>query len=168
MDRKETMQLLKAIAILFPASAPLAEEVALDIWERNMRNIPFDIAYEAFNEYVVESRYAPTISDIVKGAKKIQEENEKVLTRVRNTFIEICDMWGAKKSKELYDIFCYLVELNGPDLNKSLRIALDMKEAAIEYIKDKERIAIENNKAFTEIGSLKDWFEIYNTEVAKW
>ena len=90
-----------------------------------------------FNEYVVESRYAPTISDIVKGAKKIQEENEKVLTRVRNTFVEICDMWGAKKSKELYDIFCDLVELNGPDLNKSLRIALDMKEAAIEYIKDK-------------------------------
>ena len=108
MDSKETMQLLKAIAILFPASAPLAEEVALDIWERNMRNIPFDIGYEAFNEYVVESRYSPTISDIVKGAKKIQEENEKVLTRVRNTFVEICDMWGAVYST-FKTIFIYYV-----------------------------------------------------------
>ena len=164
MDRKETMQLLKAIAILFPASAPLAEEIALDIWERNMRNIPFDIAYEAFNEYVVENRYAPTISDIVKGVKEIQEENEKVLTRIKSTFIEICDMWGAKKSKELYDIYSYLIELNSSDLNKSLGIALDMKKATIEYIKDKERIAIESGKEFSELGKLSEWLKKYRPE----
>lgn len=168
MNREEVKELLMTIAELFPASAPKASDRVFLIWEKSLADISFETGYRALNRYVINARFAPTISDIIGEANKIESENSALLDRVINTFVEICDMWGSKKSKELYEIYSYLVELNGPDLNKSLRIALDMKEAAIEYIKDKERIAIENNKAFTEIGSLKDWFEIYNTEVAKW
>lgn len=168
MKREEVEELLLTIAELFPASAPKASDRVFRIWEKSLADISFDVGYRALNRYVINARYAPTISDIIGEANKIEDENKALVDRIRNTFVEICDMWGSKKSKELYDEYSDLIDLNGPDLNKSLRIALDMKEAAIEYIKDKEQVAIENGKEFTEIGNLKNWFEIYNLEVARW
>jgi len=165
MDRNELKELLMTITDLYPASAPKASERVFAVWERSMKDVEYGTAFNVLCEYSKDSRYAPTISDIMNGVKKIEEKENDLVRLIKNIFVAICDFWGETKTVELYDTYMNkLAEVDGRDLKKQYDYAMKMQTDAFMYIKGRELFADRHCKEFSELGKLSDWIKKYRPE----
>lgn len=167
MDKSELKELLMTITDLYPASAPKASERVFAVWERSMKDVEYGTAFNVLCEYSANSRYAPTISDIIAGVKKIEEKENELIRLIKNIFVAICDFWGETKTVELYDAYMdKLSEVDGGDLKKRYDYAVKMQTDAFMYIKGRELIAERRCKEFSELGELSEWLKKYRPEGA--
>ncbi len=64
MNRQEFGLLAAAIKTAYANEKLLPNNQAMELWYRNLKDIPYEVASAAFDKWVVTSRWAPTIADI--------------------------------------------------------------------------------------------------------
>lgn len=90
MDKKEFAMFSMALKTYYPKEQLLPNQQAMDLWYRQLQDIPFDLAEIALNKWVATNKWSPTIAEIREMATEIKvgripdwgEEWEKVLKAV--------------------------------------------------------------------------------------
>ena len=91
MDKKEFGILAAAIRTYYPKEQILPNQQAMELWFRELQDIPFQVAEATLRQWVATNKWSPTIADFREGAATIQhgtikdwgEAWEEVLTAVR-------------------------------------------------------------------------------------
>ena len=91
MDKKEFGILAAAIRTYYPKEQILPNQQAMELWFRELQDIPFQVAEATLRQWVATNKWSPTIADIREGAATVQhgtikdwgEAWEEVLTAVR-------------------------------------------------------------------------------------
>lgn len=91
MDKKEFGVLAAAIRTYYPKEQILPNQQALELWYRELQDIPFPVAEATLRQWVATNKWSPTIADIREGAATVQhgsmkdwgEAWEEVLAAVR-------------------------------------------------------------------------------------
>ncbi|MEY8366273.1 replicative helicase loader/inhibitor [Anaerovoracaceae bacterium 41-7] len=64
MNKQEFGLLAAAIKTAYANEKMFPNNQAMELWYRNLKDIPYEVASAAFDKWVVTSRWAPTIADI--------------------------------------------------------------------------------------------------------
>lgn len=91
MDRREFATLAAAIRTYYPKENILPNDPAMDLWYRELQDIPFPVAEAALRKWVSTNKWSPSIAELREAAAtvsngEIQEWGEgweKVLKAIR-------------------------------------------------------------------------------------
>lgn len=68
MTESETARLLAVIALAYPTFEVTRERIAL--WQDMLRAVEFDLAQRATRRHIAESKWAPTVAEIMEAARE--------------------------------------------------------------------------------------------------
>lgn len=91
MDRKEFATLAAAIRTFYPKENILPNQQAMELWYRELQDIPYSVAETALRKWVATNKWSPSIAEIREAVTGISKEKipdwseawENVLTAVR-------------------------------------------------------------------------------------
>ena len=91
MDRKEFATFAMALRTYFPKESILPNQQAMELWYRELSDIPYNVAEAALRTWVVTNKWSPSIAEIRELVATIQygeqltwgEAWEKALNAVR-------------------------------------------------------------------------------------
>lgn len=91
MDRKEFATFAMALRTYFPKESILPNQPAMELWYRELSDIPYNVAEAALRTWVVTNKWSPSIAEIRELVANIQygeqltwgEAWEKALNAVR-------------------------------------------------------------------------------------
>lgn len=91
MNKDEFMILVSAIRTYYPKENILPNKQAMELWYRELQDIPYKVAEIALREHVHTSNFSPTIAELRGRAAKVQNESipdwgkcwEQVLIAIR-------------------------------------------------------------------------------------
>ena len=91
MDKKEFGLFASALRTYYPREALLPNQQAMELWYRELQDIPFPIAEASLRQWVATNKWSPSIADIREQAATVQhgsikdwgEAWEETLTAVR-------------------------------------------------------------------------------------
>ena len=91
MDKKQFGILASAIKTYYPKEQILPNQQAMELWYRELQDIPYELAEAALRKWVVNNKWSPTIADIRELSTDIGvgsipdwgEAWESVLTAIR-------------------------------------------------------------------------------------
>lgn len=92
MNKQEFATLAMAIKTYFPKENILPNQQAMELWFRELSDIPYDVAEAGLRKWVVNNKWSPTIADIREMASIVTEGDipdwgngwEQVLSAIRN------------------------------------------------------------------------------------
>lgn len=64
MDKKQFGILASAIRTYYPKEQILPNQQAMELWYRELQDIPYELAEAALRKWVVNNKWSPTIADI--------------------------------------------------------------------------------------------------------
>jgi hypothetical protein len=71
MTREEFINLAKAIKTFYPRDNMLPNMEAMELWYRELSDIPYTVAEAALRKYVSTNKFSPTIADIREMAATV-------------------------------------------------------------------------------------------------
>ena len=91
MDKKEFGLFASALRTYYPKEQILPNQQAMELWYRELQDIPFPVAEAALRQWVATNKWSPSIAEIREVAATVQhgsvkdwgEAWEQVLTAVR-------------------------------------------------------------------------------------
>lgn len=106
MDKKEFAIFASALQTYYPKEGLLPTTEAMELWFRQLKDIPFELAETALNKWVATNKWSPTIADIREQTAEIQVGQiadwgagwEQVLTAIRK--YGMYDVAGAMASMD--------------------------------------------------------------------
>ena len=72
MDKKETARFIKQIMGAYPSFEPTPER--LEIWQRIMDGIDYDLAVKRLDKHVLNSKFPPTIAEIMNPDEAVKRK----------------------------------------------------------------------------------------------
>ena len=75
MDKKEFAMFSMALKTYYPREQLLPNQQAMDLWYKQLQDIPFDVAELALNKWVAQNKWSPSIADIREQATSIKVGN---------------------------------------------------------------------------------------------
>lgn len=72
MDKKEFAQFAMALKTYYPKEQLLPNNQAMELWYRQLQDIPYKVAEVALNKWVAINKWSPTIADIREVASTVQ------------------------------------------------------------------------------------------------
>lgn len=72
MDKKEFAQFVMALKTYYPRENLLPNNQAMELWFRQLQDIPFHVAEVALNQWVATNKWSPSIADIRETAATVQ------------------------------------------------------------------------------------------------
>ena len=72
MDKREFASFAMAIRTYYPKEQILPNEAAMELWYREVQDIPADVATVALRKWVSTNKWSPTIADIRELSANIQ------------------------------------------------------------------------------------------------
>ena len=72
MNRNEFSNLAKALKTFYPRDNMLPNMEAMELWYRELSDIPYTVAEAALRKYVSTNKFSPTIADIREQAATIK------------------------------------------------------------------------------------------------
>ena len=72
MDKKEFSTFAMALKTYFPRDNILPNNFAMELWYRELQDIPYPVAEAALREYVHTNKFAPSIAEIRAIAANVQ------------------------------------------------------------------------------------------------
>lgn len=96
MNRREFGLLVAAMRAYYPDRNPLPNEQTIELWYRQLKDIPYRLAEAALNKWVVTNKWPPTIADL----------REMVVTISDGPQLLWSDGWGqVMKAIKKYGIY---------------------------------------------------------------
>ena len=91
MDKREFGLLASAIRTFYPKEQILPNQQAMELWYRELQDIPYEVAEASLRQWVATNKWSPTIADFREMASTVQcgsipdwgEGWEKVLLAIR-------------------------------------------------------------------------------------
>ena len=68
MDKKEFALFAAALKTYYPKESLLPNSQAMELWFRQLQDIPYSVAELALNKWVAPSKWSPTIADLREAA----------------------------------------------------------------------------------------------------
>ena len=80
MNKKEFAIWASALKTYYPKEKILPNAQALELWYKQLQNIPYDIAEITLNEWVAKNVFSPSIAEILQNAEgvKVREKLQKL------------------------------------------------------------------------------------------
>ena len=72
MDKKEFSMYAMAIRTYYPKESILPNQQAMELWYRELQDIPYDVAEAALRQWVATNKWSPSIADIREMASTVQ------------------------------------------------------------------------------------------------
>lgn len=106
MDKKEFAMFTMALKTYYPRENLLPNNQAMELWFKQLNDIPYQIAEIALNKWVATNKWSPTIADIREAATNVKcgdipdwgEAWEKVLKAIRRY-----GMYNIGKAMDSFD-----------------------------------------------------------------
>jgi len=73
MDKKEFSLLAMALRTYYPKENLLPNNEAMELWYRQLQDIPYKVAEIALNKWVATNKWSPTIADIRECSSEITQ-----------------------------------------------------------------------------------------------
>lgn len=74
MTKQEFAQFVMALKTYYPRETLLPNNQAVELWYRQLSDIPYNIAEVALNQWVATNKWSPSIADIRETANGIQND----------------------------------------------------------------------------------------------
>lgn len=74
MTKQEFAQFVMALKTYYPRETLLPNNQAVELWYRQLSDIPYNIAEIALNQWVSTNKWSPSIADIRETANSIQND----------------------------------------------------------------------------------------------
>lgn len=71
MDKKEFALFAAALKTYYPKESLLPNSQAMELWYRQLQDIPYSVAELALNKWVATSKWSPTIADLRESAVSV-------------------------------------------------------------------------------------------------
>ena len=92
MDKKEFATFAMALKTYYPKEQLLPNQQAMELWFRELQDIPYQVAETALRKWVATNKWSPSIAEIREAVTSISKERipdwseawESVLLAVRN------------------------------------------------------------------------------------
>lgn len=72
MDKREFALFVSALKTYYPKENLLPNDQAMELWYRQLQDIPFQIAELTLNKWVATNKWSPTIADIRQAAAEVK------------------------------------------------------------------------------------------------
>lgn len=76
MTKQEFAQFVMALKTYYPRETLLPNNQAVELWYRQLSDIPYNIAEVALNQWVATNKWSPSIADIRETANGIQNDEK--------------------------------------------------------------------------------------------
>ena len=73
MDKKEFAQFVMALKTYYPRENLLPNNQAMELWYRQLQDIPYQVAEAALNKWVATNKWSPSIADIREITATVQK-----------------------------------------------------------------------------------------------
>jgi hypothetical protein len=77
MTAQEFSMFVMALRTYYPREQILPNNQAMELWYRQLQDIPYNIAEATLNKWVATNKWSPSIADIREGAVSIKTEKPK-------------------------------------------------------------------------------------------
>lgn len=71
MTRKEFATVAAAMKTYYPRENLIPNDQAMELWYRQLEDIPYQVAEACLNEWVAQNRWSPSIADLREAASRI-------------------------------------------------------------------------------------------------
>ncbi len=102
MDRQEFGTVVKALKAAYSNPNFLATRDQLGVWYDSLKGVDVRGAFEAVRRHVAESKYPPTIADIIRHTNDVAEEDRIERKRITDCYAAIL---YADKPEEAEAVF---------------------------------------------------------------
>ena len=76
MTKQEFAQFVMALKTYYPRETLLPNNQAVELWFRQLSDIPYNVAEIALNQWVATNKWSPSIADIREAANGIQNDEK--------------------------------------------------------------------------------------------
>ena len=105
MDRKEFAMFTMALKTYYPREQLLPNEQAMELWYKQLQDIPFDIAELSLNKWVAQNKWSPSIADIRETATSIKLGNVPEWSEAWEKVINAIHRYGTYGAVEALESF---------------------------------------------------------------
>lgn len=100
MTKKEFAVMVKCILAYYPNSQALQSPEAVELWYRQLSDIPYEIANGALDRWVASNKWPPTIADIREAAVDLVEGETEDWSEGWEAVIKAIGRWGMHREAE--------------------------------------------------------------------
>ena len=100
MNRDEFINIAKAIKTFYPRDNMLPNMEAMELWYRELSDIPYTVAEAALRKYVSTNKFSPTIADIREMAATVSNGDKPLWSDGWEEVLRAIKMFGSYRETE--------------------------------------------------------------------
>lgn len=100
MNKREFAIFASALRTYYPKENILPNEQALELWFKQLQDIPYNVAEVTLNKWVAINKWSPTIADIRVGATEIVEGGAKEWGDAWQEVLRAINKYGSYREQE--------------------------------------------------------------------
>lgn len=144
MNKKEFGIFVSALRTYYPKENILPNEQALELWYKQLQDIPYQVAEVTLNKWVATNRWSPSISDIREQAAGLTQGTVKDWGEAWQAVIDSIGKCGYYRESEALESFDELTRttvkrLGYKNICISENIAADRANFRMIYEQEQER-----------------------------
>lgn len=100
MDKKEFGMFASALKTYYPRETLLPNNQAMELWYRQLQDIPYLVAEAALNKWVATNKWSPSIAEIRETASSVQHGDLPSWGDAWETVLRCIRMYGSYRESE--------------------------------------------------------------------
>lgn len=100
MTREEFINLTKALKTFYPRDNMLPNMEAMELWYRELSDIPYTVAEAALRKYVATNKFSPTIADIRELSATVTNGDKPLWSDGWEEVLRAIKMFGSYRETE--------------------------------------------------------------------
>lgn len=103
MNKKEFAIFASALRTYYPKENILPNEQALELWYKQLNDIPYNVAEVTLNKWVATNKWSPSIADIREQATGIVEGEAKEWGEAWQEVLRAISLYGSWEERKAMD-----------------------------------------------------------------
>ena len=100
MTENEFMTWTKALRTYYPRENLLPNREAMELWFRQLKDIPYNVASASLNKWVTQNKWSPSIADVREMSRTIQGEEIADYGQAWNDVLKVISNYGQYRQAE--------------------------------------------------------------------
>lgn len=105
INKKEFALFVSALKTYYPREKLLPNEQAIELWFRQLQDIPYKVAEVALNKWVATNKWSPSIADLREAATALTEGEPKEWGEAWEEVYRSLGKYGSYREREALDSF---------------------------------------------------------------
>lgn len=103
MNKKEFALFASALRTYYPKEKLLPNEQAIELWFKQLQDIPYNIAEVALNKWVATNKWSPSIADIREAATDLTQGEAKEWGAAWQDVLRAIRLYGSYEEQKALD-----------------------------------------------------------------